>query len=229
MTSLTIGELVHYTSDSSDKHSLFDTISTWTVVDLQNKDKIQALTVGNILEIEEGDTILTALKDTPISGLNDAIHTLPLEDIIAESTLDSNMFLKHLKGSSIDTLATDIEGLKIADIFATEIAAGGIWKYIDLEDGSGNAYTLKDMNAMMGSVINNVHNATLEDLVADGIITLNEGSTIMTADINYLLIGVTDNSKKYNYDSSTGTYSTKIKQLNVSQLIDYFEKVLALI
>ncbi len=217
MKSLTIGELVHYTSDSSDKHSLFNTISTWTVVDLQNKDKIQALTVGDILEIEAGDTILTALKDTPISGLNDAIHTLPLKKIIAESTLDSNMFLKHLKESSIDTLATDIEGLKIADIFATEIAAGGIWKYIDLEDGSGNAYTLKDMNAMMGSVTTNIKNETVGKLAADGIIAVD--ANFLTEDIIYS-ITIMGHTKQVVANDAFGGKDT-ISEMTIQELSTY--------
>ena len=218
MESLTIGELVHYTQDSSEKHSLFDTISTWTVKDLQNKDKIQALTVGDILEIDESDTVLNALKDTPINGLNDAIHSLQLQKIIPAATMDGNMFLKHLKTSSIDTLATDIETLKIVDVFSEQFATPtGVWKYVATRDGNGNDYTVKDMDKMMSSVTANIKDATIGDLAADGIISVN--ADFANKEIIY---SITIMTREYTVvDSNAFGGKTTIRQMTITELSIY--------
>ena len=218
MDSLTIGELVHYTQDSVEKHSLFDTISTWTVKDLQNKDKIQALTVGDILEINENDTILNALKDTPISGLNNAIHTLPLEKILPAATLDSNMFLKYLKGSSIDTLATDIEKLSVKQIFADQLTSPtGVWKYVATDDGNGNDYTIKDMDKMIGSVTEKIKTATIGNLATDGIISVD--TNFLNKEIIYT-INIAGMQKTVVAQDAFGGKTT-IAQMTITELSSY--------
>ena len=218
MDSLTIGELVHYTQDSGEKHSLFDTISTWTVKDLQNKDKIQALTVGDILEIADGDVILNSLKDTPISGLNNAIHTLELQKIIPVATLESNMFLKHLKTSSIDTLATDIEGLKIRDVFAEQFAnPTGVWKYVATSDGNGNDYTIKDMDKMIGSVTEKIKTATIGNLATDGIISVD--TNFLNKEIIYTINIAGMQKTVANSDDFGG--KTTISQMTITELSSY--------
>jgi hypothetical protein len=218
MDSLTIGELVHYTQDSGEKHSLFDTISTWTVKDLQNKDKIQALTVGDILEIADGDVILNSLKDTPISGLNNAIHTLELQKIIPVATLESNMFLKHLKTSSIDTLATDIEKLSVKQIFADQLTSPtGVWKYVATDDGNGNDYTIKDMDKMIGSVTEKIKTATIGNLATDGIISVD--TNFLNKEIIYTINIAGMQKTVANSDDFGG--KTTIAQMTITELSSY--------
>ena len=133
----------------------------------------------------------TALGDmagsnTIITNLTDR---LTVSEVMDESSLASNKFLKHVKDTVISDLPNAIEKLTIQQVFEEEIFENGTvkgeWWYMLHNEAdciaSGHAdphtctcvsdYGLKEMNTLIDNMKNNIHLSTLDKLAADGMLT----------------------------------------------------------
>ena len=133
----------------------------------------------------------TALGDmagsnTIITNLTDR---LTVSEVMDESSLASNKFLKHVKDTVISDLPNAIEKLTIQQVFEEEIFENGTvkgeWWYMLHNEAdciaSGHSaphtctcvsdYGLKEMNTLIDNMKNNIHLSTLDKLAADGMLT----------------------------------------------------------
>lgn len=118
---ITIGNLIGVEEDSAD---ILIAIQDWTLADFRSKDKIESLTLDDILGIDENDdstaAILKALKDIAIGDISTAIDDLTIEQMIGEIS-DTNSILYALKDSTLGNLDTVMQSLSMQDLFADEI------------------------------------------------------------------------------------------------------------
>ena len=116
-----------------DPHRLLEAIGNWTLNDFSDSEKIDSLTLGQVLEIvtdeeaaETGKTaspqILQALAGTSLGGIGKAIDSMPLSDMIGDLT-DDDPLLQSLRGSTLQTLSQDIRDLSVQAVFADKIYA----------------------------------------------------------------------------------------------------------
>ena len=222
------------TKDVTEESSpILYTLKDLTIGDLKNQDKINekimSVKIKSIFATnttdENGNTVTTypsgllgeiCEKDWTLENLKDEekIKELSLRSIFG-SDMESNFILKHLTSSSLGSLAGDLEGMTIVDLFEKDIhydAKGnvtGTWKYL-LNNGpkKPEKYTIQDFNQLVSNMQTNMQNATLNELKADGIMDL-DAATL---------------SK----DITIGAYAgkgKKIGDLTVSQLIDYVSEL----
>ncbi len=135
---LKIGQL--FESEGSSK--LMTAIKDWRLGDLTKQEKIDSLTLGDVIEIEGESGILASLKDTPIGGMQEKIDSLHLSDILDAEELDNNDILKHLKDSTLTTLAFDVQNLTLGEVFGSEI-----YSYMEIKNVDGEARTYKWLEA----------------------------------------------------------------------------------
>lgn len=119
---ITIGNLIGVEEDSAD---ILIAIQDWTLADFRSKDKIESLTLDDILGIDENDdstaAILKALKDVPIGKLETTIETLSLQEMLGEEITPKNNILWALKDCTLGNMATVVSTLSLQDLFADEI------------------------------------------------------------------------------------------------------------
>lgn len=119
---ITIGNLIGVEEDSAD---ILIAIQDWTLADFRSKDKIESLTLDDILGIDENDdstaAILKALKDVPIGKLETTIETLSLQEMLGEEITPENNILWALKDCTLGNMATVVSTLSLQDLFADEI------------------------------------------------------------------------------------------------------------
>lgn len=137
---LTVGELAGK-SDSK----LLSAVKDWHIDDLNDQNKIMSLKISDVMEIDETNSpaILKAMKDWTLDDLNDQekIDSLRICDILSEKDLDENNILRHLKNSTVRSLSSDLEALKISEIFETDV-------YKTIEDGEAVWFVDKDGNKL---------------------------------------------------------------------------------
>lgn len=133
---ITIGNLIGVEEDSAD---ILIAIQDWTLADFRSKDKIESLTLDDILGIDEKDdstaAILKALKDVPIGKLETTIETLSLQEMLGEEITPENNILWALKDCTLGNLDTVMQSLSMQDLFADEL-----YEYVYI----GTAQEIKD-------------------------------------------------------------------------------------
>lgn len=110
-------------------------VKDWTLHDFADSEKINALSLGDLIEIGDGAPhLLAALKDVAVGNLADAIDGIPLGDMLDISPSDP--LLGALSSSTLRTLADDIANLSVQELFADSI-------YVQEQAG-----TLADLDAL---------------------------------------------------------------------------------
>lgn len=129
-------------------------------------------------------------SDTLITNLTDR---LTVSEVMDESSITNNKFLKHVKDTVISDLPNAIEKLTIQQVFEEEIfengSVKGEWWYMLHNEADCVAaghtdphtctcvsdYGLKEMNTLIDNMKNNIHLSTLDKLAADGMLTFGDG------------------------------------------------------
>ena len=119
INNITIGNIV---GDSD--HPLMQSIADWTISDFSDADKINSLTIGDIIEIDESseDTakIMLALRDIPIGEISTAIDDLTIEQMVG--TIDeSNTLLYALRNCTLGNMGAVMQSLSLQDLFADDL------------------------------------------------------------------------------------------------------------
>ena len=118
---LTVGDMVNM---GDDPHPLLEAISGWTLDDIGNPDKLDSLTLGDVLGVDtsEGSAdakILQALADVPIGEIPAEIDKISLGDMVKIGTDDT--LLGSLHGSTLKSLAEDLKALTVQQMFADDV------------------------------------------------------------------------------------------------------------
>ena len=114
---LTVGDMVNM---GDDPHPLLEAISGWTLDDIGSKDKINSLTLGDLLgEESQNAKILQALANVPIGEIPAEIDNITLGDMVKIGTDDT--LLNSLRGSTLQTLAEDLRSMTVQQMFADSI------------------------------------------------------------------------------------------------------------
>ena len=118
---LTVGDMVNM---GDDPHPLLEAISGWTLDDIGNPDKLDSLTLGDVLGVDtsEGSTdakILQALADVPIGEISAEIDKISLGDMVEIG--DGDTLLGSLHGSTLKSLAEDLKALTVQQMFADDV------------------------------------------------------------------------------------------------------------
>ena len=129
-------------------------------------------------------------SDTLITNLTDR---LTVSEVMDESSITNNKFLKHVKDTVISDLPNAIEKLTIQQVFEEEIFENGTvkgeWWYMLHNEADCVAaghtdphtctcvsdYGLKEMNTLIDNMKNNIHLSTLDKLAADGMLSFGDG------------------------------------------------------
>lgn len=150
INNITIGNIV---GDSD--HPLMQSIADWTISDFSDANKINSLTIGDIIEIDESseDTakIMLALRDIPIGEISTAIDDLTIEQMVG--TIDeSNTILYALRNCTLGNMGAVMQSLSLQDLFADDL-----YEYVYI----GTAQEVKDTD---GSVISSQYDSRYEQL-----------------------------------------------------------------
>ena len=114
---LTISDMIDIDENS---HPLLSAIGDWTMDDIGSKDKINSLTLGDLLgEESQNAKILQALADVPIGEIPAEIDNITLGDMVKIGTDDT--LLNSLRGSTLQTLAEDLRSMTVQQMFADSI------------------------------------------------------------------------------------------------------------
>lgn len=119
---LAIGNIVDAGEDS---HPLLQAISGWTLSDFSDSDKIDGLTLRDVLAIDtsEGSAdakILQALADCSLGDLPAEIENVAVGDILDIDEADDTL-LSALRGSTLATLAEDLRSMTVQQMFADSV------------------------------------------------------------------------------------------------------------
>ena len=145
LNTLRIGDLIEVDADSA---AILQAVQDWTLADFSDPAKLGALTLGDVLTVDENSpAILQALKDVALDGMEEAVNTLTLGDVLGDRIGDSEL-LTLLRGSTLETLASDISSLALQTMFADSVyayyEAGTVADYTALAAryGAENLYVL---------------------------------------------------------------------------------------
>lgn len=196
-----IGQLI---SVSDDAPVFLNTIKDWTMFDLKDKDKVNGLTLGDVIDIDTSShKVLQQLADTPINGLSDKLNDLKLEDVI-DIDDSSHKVLQALAGTNINDLSGKLNELTLGDVI--DIKTEG-------EDKSHNVLiALKDtnINELSSTLGTLTLRQVLGDSVNDNFILKHLADTSLdnlSSDIEDLTIQKVFADKIYEKDSE-GNYTT---------------------
>ena len=113
---ITIGDVVGESS-----HPLMQAISGWTLDDLADPDKINSLTIGDIMDLgDDPSPIMEALKNVALDDLPDTINSLTLEQMLGEID-ESDSILYALKDCTLNNMAAAVQALSLQDLFAEDM------------------------------------------------------------------------------------------------------------
>ena len=136
--------------------------------------------------------ILSAMSSTNINDLDSRANELTVGDVVPNA--EDNQILKHLTDTTLENLDDDVKNLTFNQVFENEIWESDgttlkpTWKYL-LDDNVGDAdntiddyyiisrnpgETGKDINTMLDNMTNNMQVASLELLIEDEIIVLED-------------------------------------------------------
>ena len=145
LNTLRIGDLIEVDADSA---AILQAVQDWTLADFSDPARLGALTLGDVLTVDENSpAILQALKDVALDGMEEAVNTLTLGDVLGDRIGDSEL-LTLLRGSTLETLASDISSLALQTMFADSVyayyEAGNVAEYTALAAryGAENLYVL---------------------------------------------------------------------------------------
>lgn len=114
---LTISDMIDIDENS---HPLLSAIGDWTMDDIGSKDKINSLTLGDLLgEESQNAKILQALANVPIGEIPAEIDNITLGDMVKIGTDDT--LLNSLRGSTLASLADDLKALTVQQMFADDV------------------------------------------------------------------------------------------------------------
>lgn len=114
---LTISDMIDIDENS---HPLLSAIGDWTMDDIGSKDKINSLTLGDLLgEESQNAKILQALANVPIGEIPAEIDNITLGDMVKIGTDDT--LLNSLRGSTLKSLAEDLKALTVQQMFADDV------------------------------------------------------------------------------------------------------------
>ena len=114
---LTISDMIDIDENS---HPLLSAIGDWTMDDIGSKDKINSLTLGDLLgEESQNAKILQALADVPIGEISAEIDNIALGDMVKIGAGDT--LLGSLRGSTLKSLAEDLKALTLQQMFADDV------------------------------------------------------------------------------------------------------------
>lgn len=114
---LTVGDMVNM---GDDPHPLLEAISGWTLDDIGSKDKINSLTLGDLLgEESQNAKILQALANVSIGEISEEINNISVGDMIEIGENDT--LLNSLRGSTLKSLAEDLKALTLQQMFADDV------------------------------------------------------------------------------------------------------------
>ncbi len=86
------------------------------------KNFTDRMTVGDVLGLDGSESqLLSAIKDTPLSGLADRINGLTVGEIISSEELEKSSMLRQLKHTKVTELATAIDKLFIQRVYAEKV------------------------------------------------------------------------------------------------------------
>lgn len=201
-------------------------------------------------EIVDGNVVLRSaphtIGDLRASGENSLItkmrNDLTIGDILGNEAVSNNRILKHLAGSTLNSLSGDINGLKIVNVFDTDIyrvdeGTGEFilddennkimnpeWKYLlTNSDKKPEEYTINDMSSLTSNMKKNIANASIFNLNKDfglGIDdTTNSSFPNMPLD-NSKLQDLVDNHKMTG-ERMAALNEKKVGDLTIKELFDY--------
>lgn len=88
-------------------------------------DKINGLsndlTLGDVIDIDENDKTLYALRDSKISEVGNEVKKLKVCDVMEEEDINKSAILRQLKNKTIDDLSTAIDDISIQSIYSKDI------------------------------------------------------------------------------------------------------------
>ncbi|MDE7084705.1 MAG: hypothetical protein K2O81_05625, partial [Clostridia bacterium] len=80
------------------------------------------LTIGDVLKLDGSENqLLKAIKDTPISHLDDRINEITVDEMFTEEEMSKSAMLRQLRGKKLTELSTAIDELLIQSIYAEEV------------------------------------------------------------------------------------------------------------
>lgn len=148
--SLHISSVVRFSSEEN-VPAFYKAIQNWTIGDLKNTEKINSLTLTDILGAEsmEDNFILKNLKNSTMQTINDDIANLTVLDVFGDQAYENGT----LKGT---------------------------WKYM-LKDEHGDVidYKISEFDQLVSNMQRNMQNASLNELSGDGIAVV-ENDTLNT-------------------------------------------------
>ena len=84
------------------------------------------LTVGDVLGLDGDESrLLSAIKDTKLSGMADRMEELTVGEIISPEELAKSSMLRQLEGTKVTELSTAIDKLFIQSVYAEEVYGVG--------------------------------------------------------------------------------------------------------
>ena len=114
---LTISDMIDIDENS---HPLLSAIGDWTMDDIGSKDKINSLTLGDLLgEESQNAKILQALANVSIGEISEEINNISVGDMIEIG--DGDTLLGSLHGSTLKSLAEDLKALTVQQMFADDV------------------------------------------------------------------------------------------------------------
>ena len=114
---LTISDMIDIDENS---HPLLSAIGDWTMDDIGSKDKINSLTLGDLLgEESQNAKILQALANVSIGEISEEINNISVGDMVKIGTDDT--LLGSLRGSTLQTLAEDLRSMTVQQMFADDV------------------------------------------------------------------------------------------------------------
>lgn len=150
MNELVISDLIEIDETGENSAPLLVAIKDWTLSDFENEDKINSLSLGEIMDIgeDESSQLLQSLKDVPLGGISDAVNELTLDEIVAID--ESDPLLSALKKSTLESLADDISALPVQALFSdtmyeqTLVGTGADYAELKAIYGEDNLYIYEE-------------------------------------------------------------------------------------
>ncbi|MGN0818463.1 MAG: hypothetical protein ACI4L9_05780 [Candidatus Coproplasma sp.] len=155
----------------------------------------ETLTIGEIIDIDEGNKVLNLVKDSTISDLdttiaNVSIQRLYVDEIYEKDENDKVVVYAHDSSNYSEEYVyyTDYECTELAGengkLTASNVEDGktyythgqttGIWRMLLKDGGLEKVCTINDFSSMMTTATNNIKDGTLGDLKDAGIIDMTD-------------------------------------------------------
>jgi hypothetical protein len=181
----------------------------------------------------------TPTKISDLMGKNNVIetliNTLTIGEVFDDSLLEGNVFLKHVKNETINSLPTAIEKLTVSSVYAEEVyeedgvTLKGSWKYLLTDPQTGKedkTITVTEMQTMIDNMQENIHTAKLYDLKADGVLS-NLSDEMLDRAINKDILNMVTDAKYQNIIANIRKKG-HLGDLTVDEMVTYLDIILSL-